>query len=994
MALDEIAHYRVINKLGEGGMGEVYLAEDTRLDRRVALKLLPEKFTRDEDRVRRFVQEAKAASALNHPNIITIYEIGQTDNKHYIATEFIEGETLRDKLSRGPLSANETLDVAIQVASALAAAHKAGVIHRDIKPENVMAREDGIVKVLDFGLAKLTERRSGAVSSEAPTIARVNTDPGMVMGTIGYMAPEQARGREVDVRTDVFSLGVILYEMLTGRAPFAGETPSDVIAALLEREPAPIARLAPDAPADLRHIVNKALRKDREERYESVKSMLADLKALKQELEFAAGLERSSSPELTSASRRASSVAASILPEAEESDGLDLAHVLFCDIVGYSLLPIDQQTQMMRQLQEIVRQTEDYRRAEASHQLVRLPAGDGMALAFLQDPAAPVRCAMEIARVLKSHPDIRLRMGVNTGPVFRSADINANRNVVGSGINLAQRVMDCGDAGHILVSRSVAEVLGHVSRWQPLLHDLGEVEVKHGVRIHLYNIYNDEVGNAETPAKLRDKTSAAPQTSSSAKIILGEVNRHKLGVLLTLILLLLVTVGGYFVFSGRRRSGSIESLAVMPFVNASGNAEAEYLSDGMTETLIKSLSQLPNLSVKARSSVFRYKGKETDAKTIGKELNVEAILNGRVVQRGEQLTLNLELIDAQTENVIWTDQYDRKSSDLVSLQNVIARDVSSKLKIQLSGADLEKLAKNYTNDPEAYRLYLQGRFYWNKRVGKEFERAEGYFQQAVARDPKFALGYIGLADFKEDNDRPRKKEYIRRALEIDDRLAEAHASLGYQYMMDYNWAESERELKRAIELNPNYPQAHQWNGMRLMMNGKFDEARPELTRALELDPTSLGINLYYGVLLEVSGRTDECILQSKKLIEMEPTYSWAYIQLARVYRLKGDHQASVEAIARNSELIGNEVRAKALRESFAKGGWQAYVQEQAKSPPMIAASFLAELGEHEKAIEAILKQAETPGKFWFFLHRTDPFLDPIRNDPRFKEAMKKLDPPQ
>jgi TolB-like protein len=458
-----------------------------------------------------------------------------------------------------------------------------------------------------------------------------------------------------------------------------------------------------------------------------------------------------------------------------------------------------------------------------------------------------------------------------------------------------------------------------------------------------------------------------------------------LSALAVLIVVVLVTAG-YFFWS-RKKAAAIQSIAVMPFVNASGNGELEYLSDGMTETLIKSLSQLPNLNVKSRSSVFRYKGREVDPKTIGKELGVEAILNGRVVQHADQLTVNLELLDAQTENVIWTDQYDRKSSDLVSLQNAIARDVSSKLRIQLSGDDLQKLGKNYTNDPEAYRLYLQGRFYWNKRVGKEFERAEGYFQQAVARDPNFALGYIGLADFNEDVDRLRKKEYIRRALEIDDKLAEAHASLGYQYMMDYNWAESERELKRAIELNPNYPQAHQWNGARLMMNGKYDGARASLTRALELDPTSLGINLYYGVLLEVSGRLNESILQYKKLIDMEPTFAWVHASLARAYRKAGNYEKCVEERTRSLELNGEEERAKAFRESFAKGGWKAYLREFPNE-----ASSLAELGEHEKAIEAIVKQAERGGGFWFFMHRTDPFLDPIRDDPRFKEALKKLDP--
>src|SRR6266571_6151815 len=302
-----------------------------------------------------------------------------------------------------------------------------------------------------------------------------------------------------------------------------------------------------------------------------------------------------------------------------------------------------------------------------------------------------------------------------------------------------------------------------------------------------------------------------------------------------------IAIAGYFYFS-RKSNASIQSIAVMPFVNASGNADLEYLSDGMTETLIKSLSQLPNLNVKARSTVFRYKGKDTDAKTIGKELGVPAILNGRLTQRGEQLTLNLELIDAQTENVIWTDQYDRKSSDLVSLQNQIARDVTSKLKIQLTSADQLKLAKNYTNDPEAYRLYLQGRFYWNKRTKSEVEKAIVYFKQAIERDPNFALGYVGLADSDEDNDRPTKKEYIRRALELDDNLAEAHASLGYQYMCSQDWAESERELKRAMDLNPNYPQAYGWNGIRLTMIGKYDEALASLQRGLELDPTSNGIN--------------------------------------------------------------------------------------------------------------------------------------------------------
>lgn len=487
---------------------------------------------------------------------------------------------------------------------------------------------------------------------------------------------------------------------------------------------------------------------------------------------------------------------------------------------------------------------------------------------------------------------------------------------------------------------------------------------------------------------------AQPPSSSTSE--LTKPKRRKTVIAVTVILTAVVAATtAIMVDSYRSRSSgkSIQSIAVMPFVNASGNTDLDYLSDGMTETLIKSLSQLPNLNVKARSSVFRYKGRESDAKTIGKELGVPAILNGRFTQRGDQLTLNLELIDTQTENVVWTDQYDRKSSDLVSLQNQIARDVTSKLKIQLTSADQLKLAKNYTNDPEAYRLYLQGRFYWNKRTKSEVEKAIVYFKQAIERDPNFALGYVGLADSDEDNDRPTKKEYIRRALEIDDSLAEAHASLGYQYMCSQDWAESERELKRAMELNPNYPQAYAWNGARLMMIGKYDESLASLQRGLELDPTSNGINFYKGVCLAVSGKRDEAIRQFKKLSEMDPTFPWTHSFLSRIYRWNGDYAASVEERAVSLELDGNPEAAKRLRESFANGGWEG-LQRLLRQNTSIQ-MYRGELDAVEKdtTIERLTQQANQ-GSFWLFLIRTDPMFDPLRGDPRFQELLKKFNPPQ
>lgn len=509
-------------------------------------------------------------------------------------------------------------------------------------------------------------------------------------------------------------------------------------------------------------------------------------------------------------------------------------------------------------------------------------------------------------------------------------------------------------------------------------------EAKTRVQIHA-----TAAAEAEPPAPLRDSTERQSHSANrAAKPLIAAV----VGVFLLL--------GAYFTYRYFSSTKQIESIAVMPFVNESGNADVEYLSDGMTETLIRSLSQLSGLNVKSRSSVFRYKGKDADARTIGQELGVQAILNGRVVQRGDQLILNLELIDPKTENVIWADEYNRKQSDLVSLQNDIARDVSAKLKLKLSGTDQQKLAKNYTDDSEAYRLYLQGRFYWNKRAGREFAKAEGYFQQAVAKDPNFALGYVGLADTNEDKDRPKKKEYILHALALDDQLPEAHASLGYQYMLDYDWAASEGELDRAIELNPNLPQAHAWNGARLMMLGRYDEAVASIKRSLEIDPTAAGTNFYYGILLFVSGRTAESIRQLNKLAEMEPTLPWTRGWLSNAYRYQGDPQNAVEERARSIEIAGRPDDAWQLRASFVKDGWNGYLREMARQQianpgqsQTTPAIFLAELGEKDEALTRLEKGAQV-GDFWLFLIKFDPAFDSLRGEPRFQALVKKFDPPE
>jgi len=474
------------------------------------------------------------------------------------------------------------------------------------------------------------------------------------------------------------------------------------------------------------------------------------------------------------------------------------------------------------------------------------------------------------------------------------------------------------------------------------------------------------------------------------------LNKKAIAVIVTAIV---AAVTAAIVISYRAASSrpTINSIAVMPFVNESGNADVEYLSDGMTETLISSLSQLPGLNVKARSTVFRYKGRNLDTRTIGKELGVQAVLNGRVIQRGDRLALSLELIDAQTENVIWSDKYDRRQTDLINLQNEIARDVSSRLKLKLSGTDQQKLAKNYTVDPEVYRLYLQGRFYWNKRTFSEVQKAVDYFKQAVEKDPNFALGWVGLADSHEDNDRPTKREYIQRALQIDDNLAEAHASLGYQYMCSYDWIASERELKRAQQLNPNYPQAYAWNGARLMMLGRYDESMAEIQRGLQIDPTSNGINFYKAVCLAASGRRDEAIQQLKKLQEMDPTFTWAHGFLARIYAWNRNYAGAAEESARAIELDGRAETAKLLRDAFASGGWSAFLREsmQQRGSGFAALAALSNEagGDKETVIKNLVEGADR-GNFWLFLIKTDPLFDPLRGDPRFQALLKKFDPPR
>ncbi len=833
VAGQQLGHYRITALVGAGGMGEVYLAEDVLLGRRIALKLLPAQFTVDGERVRRFEQEARSASALNHPNIVTIHEISSENGTPFIATEFVDGETLRATLSRSRLSLGDALDVAVQVASALSTAHKAKIVHRDIKPENIMLRgDDRLVKVLDFGLAKLLETHSPPrADSAAPTKAMAQTGAGVVMGTVSYMSPEQARGLAVDERTDVWSLGVVLYEMVAGRLPFAGETPSDCVAEILKTVPPSLNGYAPDAPAELERIVTKALRKDAGERYQSVKELGLDLKSLKQRLEFEAELKRAGRPERSEAARR----------------------------------------------------------------------------------VATGESAAEIA----------------TAPVAAAQTGGASRGI---------------------------------------------------------------------------------HSTSSAAYIVGGIKRHQRSALMALALLIAATAAFAYFAPSRYFFGSgkvnFESIAVLPFVNASGNAEVEYLSDGMTESLINSLSQLPALKVKARSSVFRYKDKEVEPQRVAAELSVQAILNGRVVQRGDDLTLYLSLVDARNGNQLWGEQYNGKLSDLVSVQSEITREVSQKLHARLSGADKQKLAKSYTENAAAYQLYLKGRFYWNKRTAQGLRKAIEYFQQAVTLDPNYALAYTGLSDAygllptygggAPRESMPKAKAAALKALSLDNNLAEAHAALGGVLShYEYDFAGGEREYKRAIELDPNYATAHQWYGRTLMAQARDEESLAEFRRALELEPLSLVINRSYGEILLLARRYDESIVQLKKTLELDAGFVSARYSLAVAYQMKGNYAESVEEFATAQELIDEAHKAALMRESYTKNGWQGFLRLIADEhlrfnlPWDNLAAFHAALGEKDKAFAELNKSYENREIFMVLL-KVEPRLDSLRDDPRFQELLRKV----
>lgn len=831
-----LSHYRIVSRIGRGGMGEVYLAQDKKLDRKVALKVLPAELASNQDRMRRFVQEAKAAAALNHPNIAHIYEIGEGDGVNFIAMEFIDGQTLNHLMKSGRDNLAKLLRYLQHVAEGLAKAHSEGIVHRDLKPDNIMITRDGHAKILDFGLAKLTEAQPmlGSGSSEIATaILQQQSTPGVVMGTIGYMSPEQAQGktREIDHRSDIFSFGCILFEAVTGQKAFAGSDAIDSLNKII-REPAPsLSEHNPSAPVDLQRIVRRCLAKDPDERYQTIKDVALELKEVRRELQ--------------------SSTSDTTVPRETVS-------------------------------------------SEAT---------------ILSSPAS----------------------GAPTFP--------------------------------------------------------------------------PEGGTLNTQG-------------SSAENLSKGIKQHKLAIAFVVVALIIIGAGAatfYGYLRTKQNAAVIESIAVLPFVNQNNDQNVEWISDGLTESIINSLTQLPNLKVIARSSVFRYKGNQTDPFKAGKELGVRAVLTGRLMQRGDDVLVSVELIDLRDNKQLWGEQYQRKMADLLTVQREIAREITGNLRPKLTGEEQTRAAKNYTQNSDAYQDYLKGRFYWNKRTPADFHKAIAFFQQAIGKDPNYALAYSGLADSyallsvygggSPSEWMPPAKAAAQKSLAQDDSLAEGHASLGQIIAYyDFDLSGAEREYERAISLNPNYATAHQWRAENLSAMGRIDEALAEAYRALELDPLSVIINRNIGDCLVDARRFDEAIEQYRKTLDLDPTFSTTHFFLGRAYEAKGSYDQAVAAYVKSAEVSGFSAdELLKMKDAYAKGGWKLYLQtslnqllarsNQDYTPPFVLAGLYARLGQKDEAF-TYLEKGFQQHDFRITLLKVSFEFDSLHSDPRFADLVKRIGLPQ
>jgi adenylate cyclase len=690
------------------------------------------------------------------------------------------------------------------------------------------------------------------------------------------------------------------------------------------------------------------------------------------------------------------------MPTDSESDfQLEIGHVLLIDIVGYSKLLITEQREQLQALNEIVRNTAQFRASDANGMLVRIPTGDGMALIFRDTVEAPLRCAVEISEAVKTHPEIHLRMGIHSGPVSEVTDVSERTNIAGAGIDIAQRVMDCGDAGHILLSKHVADDLAPHPRWNRCLHDLGECEVKHGARVSVVNLYGDQFGNATQPGKFQTVQKRRARVRWAAGVVA--------------LLALAMIVGGIAMFSRYRvRSAPPvpeKSIAVLPFENLSRDPDNAYFAEGMQDEILARLSKIADLKVISRTSTQKYKSAPDNLREIAKQLGVANVLEGSVQKAADHVRVNVQLINALNDAHLWGDIYDRKLTDIFAVESDIATTIADTLQAKLTGAEKQMIAAKPTSNTTAYELYLKGRSLWSKRGGENLRQAIAFYEQAIAHDPNYALAYTGLAEsyvvlpvYTEvvpQEAYAEAKAAALKALQLDDKLAEAHTALADVLFNELDMAGSISEFQRAIALDPNYATAHQWYGCDpLRAIGRFDEAIAEGKRAVELDPLSPIINSDLGRTLTMARRYDEAIAQLRKTLEIDPTLWVARFNLGETFQLKNDMATAIAEYTKAQQL-SDDLRARVpLAAAKAQSGDKeaavqmlAELEELARHRNVRAywrTVLYLSLGNRDEAIRLLEQGVADHEGLDIAWIKVDPLLDPLRGDPRFEALVQKV----